>query len=448
MPRRKVPGRTGDELRKDSVTALPVPPELVREELERVLGSPVFAQSQRLSDFLRFVVEQFLKGETEQLKEYVLGVTVFERGDSYDPRTDPIVRVEAGRLRTKLREYYDTAGREDPVVISLPKGSYVPAAVQRTFRDRTAKKEPVVAGGRALVVTASVAILLAFLTAFLLYQNHSLRNKLDVTQRTLPAEFAPLWGPFVTPDVPTYAVVGSPFFFAVPDHRLFVRAYDIHGADGLENDPVFRQLRSDFGLSGPPRYDYVQTGDCLALQKLTDFLVKAGGAVTALSSYKTRWDSIQNGNIILLGAPRMNHLLRYFPRKQDFEWESETDLRNRNPQPGEQEVYTGMTPEGFPFSTPERQQHFYDYAVVGSFPGLRPNREILVISAHGGPAVSEAMEYLTGSATMKSLMKHLNLSQPSPEGQYLQILLRVYVDRGIPVRTEYVTHHVTGSPPR
>ena len=96
----------------------------VRHQLDRLLASSGFANAGRMSRFLKFVVEKTLAGEGERLKEYVIGIEVFDRDASYDPRLDSIVRVEAARLRTKLAEYYAGEGRGDPVVLSLPKGGY------------------------------------------------------------------------------------------------------------------------------------------------------------------------------------------------------------------------------------------------------------------------------------------------------------------------------------
>jgi TolB-like protein len=96
----------------------------VRRQLDRLLASAVFANAGRMSRFLKFVVEKTLAGEGDRLKEYVIGVEVFDRDASYDPRLDSIVRVEAARLRAKLAEYYAGQGRGDAVVLSLPKGGY------------------------------------------------------------------------------------------------------------------------------------------------------------------------------------------------------------------------------------------------------------------------------------------------------------------------------------
>jgi len=99
-------------------------PDTVRTELDRILASESFHGSPPLRRFLRYTVEHSLHGEADQLKEYRLGVEVFGRRPSYEPQRDPIVRLEARRLRAKLREYYEDEGRQDPVRISVPKGGY------------------------------------------------------------------------------------------------------------------------------------------------------------------------------------------------------------------------------------------------------------------------------------------------------------------------------------
>jgi adenylate cyclase len=93
-------------------------------QLEKILTSEAFARADRMSRFLRFVVQETLKGRGAQLKEYSIGIEVFDRESSYDPRTDPVVRGEARRLRAKLMEYYEREGKDDLVRIHLPKGSY------------------------------------------------------------------------------------------------------------------------------------------------------------------------------------------------------------------------------------------------------------------------------------------------------------------------------------
>ena len=105
--------------------------ESVRTQLGKILSSSTFVRSERLARFLSFTIEETLEGRGDQLKEFVIGVEVFDKTEKYDPRMDPIVRVEARRLREKLRKYYETEGRQDPLHIDFPTGSYAPVVQTR-----------------------------------------------------------------------------------------------------------------------------------------------------------------------------------------------------------------------------------------------------------------------------------------------------------------------------
>jgi Tol biopolymer transport system component len=109
----------------------------VAEQLERVLQSVVFRTASRSSKLLRFLVEETVNGRADRLKDYTLGAEALGRGDNFDPRTDPIARVEASRLRSRLELYYATEGASDPVVITLPKGGYIPRFDLRSPSEQT-----------------------------------------------------------------------------------------------------------------------------------------------------------------------------------------------------------------------------------------------------------------------------------------------------------------------
>jgi hypothetical protein len=106
----------------------------VLAQLERILASPVFVDAQRATSFLRFIVERTLDGATREIKESVIAIEALGRSSSFDSKTDPIVRVEAARLRDRLREYYDRHALSDDVFISVPKGAYVPQFAEREVR--------------------------------------------------------------------------------------------------------------------------------------------------------------------------------------------------------------------------------------------------------------------------------------------------------------------------
>ena len=106
----------------------------IREQLVRILNSGPFHQSQRRQRFLEYLVNETLAGRGERLKGYNLALEVFDRPETFDPTVEPLVRIEAARLREKLHEYYWADGRNDPIHIDLPKGSYTP---QIEFRQPT-----------------------------------------------------------------------------------------------------------------------------------------------------------------------------------------------------------------------------------------------------------------------------------------------------------------------
>ena len=107
------------------------PQDAVRAEVERIAASSYFAGSERLGRFLRYIVEEALAGRGGKIKEYAVGLEVYGRKPDFDPKADAIVRVEAGRLRAKLEQYYAHGGRENPVRIDVPKGSYAPVFAWR-----------------------------------------------------------------------------------------------------------------------------------------------------------------------------------------------------------------------------------------------------------------------------------------------------------------------------
>jgi len=134
-----------DEMSRYEKVALPQDLSLdaIQREVERILASEKFARSKRLSALLRFTVAQTLEGNAHKLKEYVIGTAAFKKPESYDTRSDSLVRVLASRLRVALKEYYSDGGSEDPLVIEFPKGKYVPKFQRRErIQSEAEKKTP------------------------------------------------------------------------------------------------------------------------------------------------------------------------------------------------------------------------------------------------------------------------------------------------------------------
>jgi serine/threonine-protein kinase len=147
----------------------------VRQHLERILGSATFRSVDRLKRFLSFIVTEAAEGRADQLKEYVIGVQVFGKESSFDPRADPIVRVQARRLRARLDRYYREEGGADSLVIELPKGGYAPV-----FKPR----DPSISGRRSIGAAFASQNTIAILP----FADHSAGGELDHFCRGLRQE--------------------------------------------------------------------------------------------------------------------------------------------------------------------------------------------------------------------------------------------------------------------
>ena len=412
--------------------------ESVRAQLEKILVGQPFSHSERLCRFLRFTVEEAIQGRAARLKEYQIGVDVFDKKGEYDPRIDPIVRVEAGRLRSKLEEYYRGEGRDDPVLIKLKKGSYAPVFERAEAAGAGAPGMGVEAWLRAPENSKTLALLAASLVAllvlggaiFLFVENLGLRRQVrEQKLRPVAPEFSLIWGRFLAPGANNLVIFGSPVFFASDRESLFLRWQGLSEMADYASDPLFQKMQQRFGPLSVPRHDYASMGDALALQRLTAFLARAGVPLAAVPANLANWEALQDSNVIFLGAPRMIPLLARLPVQQDFEWDASHNVVNRKPQAGEQAAYATAS-------------HYDEvsYAVVARFPGLEADRQMLLITAHSTPGIVAAVDHLTQPERVKALAQKLG-SGATAEPRDYQVLIRVLVDKGSRVKSEYVTHH-------
>jgi serine/threonine-protein kinase len=159
----------------------------IREHLETVLASPILASSPRRAQLLRYLCTRALDGQGEQVNEYAIGIDVFEKPSSFDPRIDSIVRTEMGRLRQRLKDYYASDAPSSPVRIELPLRSYIPAFTFSSVEEPFAASLPVVHGSAPSRRWTALALLIVAvaLGAGLLVWRTRARNANAVSQTTL-----------------------------------------------------------------------------------------------------------------------------------------------------------------------------------------------------------------------------------------------------------------------
>ncbi|MBW8637697.1 adenylate cyclase [Hoeflea sp. WL0058] len=230
----------------------------IRDAVERIVGSADFTGTERAAGFLRYIVEETLEGRADRIKAFTVAVDVFGRDETFDARNDPAVRIEAARLRRALERYYLTSGSNDPVVIGIPKGGYVPTF---SFGHDNAPADPPVANGnfagfssRYVIGGMAAAVLLLIATALVYVFAPSRTTSDDVFgPKILVLPFADLG------DSDTSVLYAA----AITDELIGALAHfkeiSVFGgqtsraADGLDMDKLRSKLGVDYVLEGSAR---------------------------------------------------------------------------------------------------------------------------------------------------------------------------------------------------
>ncbi len=385
-------------------------------QLDKVLQARLLQGAENLRAFLRFVGERAIHHPEGQLKEYLIATEVFQRRSDYDPRIDSVVRVQAGRLRSKLLEYYATEGKEDHVLIDLPKGQYLPVFSYARIRS----EEPLHSSGKQTEA-----------------RDH---NATDFQRQTV----LPLWNEMLNATDPLLVVFSTTIFHGTyASMKLFNSLDLIEGQHDIHASP-----QGIIGQNQLPVIDhYTGIGEVMGVFVLGDFLAKMHHPFRVKRSLLLTWDDVKVDNLVVLGSPAENLFLLDLPQEQDFmfRWVKDSNdqyvnaIVNTTPQPGEQELYLAKHYGSSP------SQVFEDYAVVSLLQGLNEKHRIMILAGINTFGTQAAAEYVTQPEYIKDLITHLNIS-PAGEAPklplYFQILLKVKVNGGVPIHISYVTHHV------
>jgi eukaryotic-like serine/threonine-protein kinase len=282
-----------------------VPVQTVQKHLEEILASASFASSERLRRLLRYLVEKTLSKEATGLKEYAIGLDVFDRGIDYNPQVDSTVRVHVGKLRDKLREYYLTDGRDSEIRIDLQKGSYVPTFLPgKTREEKSPRKAFDVGRQYALPIAAIVILILIGVIVVLLARP----GKIAVPRsRTIRFTIA---GPdtaaaFPLIEMPAVSQDGRRVVFttvsADGQRRLAVRAFDT-----LETKQLVGTENGYAPFWSPDSHDL----GCFAAGKLKRIAI-SGGPAQELSDAELGWGGSWNkDNVILFASGRQSAKIR------------------------------------------------------------------------------------------------------------------------------------------
>jgi hypothetical protein len=399
------------------------------QQIERLTKSHSLHGSESLCRLLRYLAEHSLDHPGIALKEYQIATEVLGRPTGFDPQSDSTVRVQAGRLRVKLSEYYAHEGIDDPIFVEIPKGSYAltfqgrsPRAGAQTAgplaiesKPQEIETVPSVQPWRMAVVVLSMLLAAAVLTSAILLQRT--RTQGAVSQPA-PLAYQLFWNRFVNSPQQPWVIFSNGSFVGRPETgmRYFNPASDTRA----------------FILD-----HYTGVGEVLAIHQLDHLFYLFNRQLRVKRGALFSLDDAKNNDLIFVGSPSENLTLADVSSMREFVFKrlnsgprkGDLAVLNVHPEPGEPALF---------LATPANQPTTEDYAVVSLLPGLDPSRSILILAGNSTFGTQAAVEYVCREDSIKELLRRLKVSKDSDLKPF-EALLHVKIAHGVPVVTDLVS---------
>ena len=397
------------------------------QQIDKLIKSHSLHTSESLCKLLRYLAEHSLDHPGTALKEYQIATEVLGRPVGFDPQSDSTVRVQAGRLRVKLAEYYANEGVDDAIIVEIPKGSYALTFHLRPTKARAqpatlvleseARKQdvPPSTRGWAIAVLVLSVLLAATISTTAILLSQRIRT---ATSQPIPAAYQTLWNRFLTGPEPPWVIFSNGSFVGRPETgmRYFNPASDTRA----------------FILD-----HYTGVGEVLAIHQLDRVFALLNRPIGVKRGALFSLDDAKNNDLIFVGSPSENLTLLDIPGTQEFIFQrldsgprkGDLGVLNVHPLPGEPKMF---------LATPANQPTTEDYAVVSLLPGLDPSRSILILAGNSTFGTQAAVEYVCREDSVKELLQRLKVTKAG-ELKPFEALLHVKIAHGVPVMTDLVS---------
>jgi len=413
--------------------------------VQRIISSPPFQKGTRLRDLLQYVTEQTIRGHAHELTEQHIGNALFHKPSDYSPLEDSSVRVHARQLRLKLHEYFNEDGRDESLILEIPKGAYAPAfrRVPKTIppppADLAPKVIPVESWRGQAMVPWAICAALAVLCVVLAY-------------RTAPS------GGLASTAVAA-AAEPWPFsqLFDARHQTIIVVADSNYGMSRIlasQSGSLEQYLRRDFlhsasasaGKDGPADSrlsEYISNSTLTSFADVADVvsLYKMAGPLQSQVSVRyprdLRMRDLDHNNYIFIGSPASNPWVALLQDKLNFR-ESESVVGksvkvfvNKNPLPGEQPEYEGLRWTG---------TQGEDYATISMLPNATHDGSVLALQGLQQEGTEAAGRFLADEENRRQLMSALGISAAHGASQniWFEALIRSRTVSGAPNSTTLV----------
>lgn len=401
------------------------------QQIDNIIKSHSLRGSESLCKLLQYLAKQSLDRPDAPLKEYQIATEVYGRPADFDPHTDSTIRVQAGRLRLKLAEYYATEGAADPFVVKIPKGSY-----HLTFDVRSVVAMPVDPGARPESVPSreirvparwriAVTLLLAGLLVSLVALGSVLwSHRVDSAAMAKPVAakatgpLAVFWRPFISGGEEPWVIFSNAAFVGRPETGM--RYYD-----SLQDSKV-------------AVYDhYTGVGEVLAIHALDEALGTLGQKIRVKRGSLFSLDDAKKTNLIFVGSPSENLSLLDIPNMQEFVFQrvasgprqGDLSIVNKHPKPGEASAY---------LASPSGASLTEDYSVIGLVPGMGSGRYVMILAGTTTFGTQGGVEFACRPDTVEKLLHEIRGSGTEPIRPF-EALVRVKIARGVPVAADLVS---------
>ncbi len=399
-------------------------------QVDKLAGSTVLHNAESLCKLLRYLARQAIDHPGEPVKEYQIATEVFGRPPDFDPQLDSTIRVQVGRLRTKLAEYYNTAeGEDDPIILELPKKSY-----HLEFRHRSGKSR--VSGfsspeypsskvaqqapferWRIVALILAVALAASVFTIVWLVAAHNAASAPPPAADSAPQVFRVFWKPFLSDSEQPWVIFSNAAFAGRPE-------------TGLRYYSPARDAKSRIFD------DYTGVGEVLAVHNLDhisemfhrQLRVKRGSLFTL--------DDAQGNNLIFVGSPAENLTLTEIPGTQDFVFRRLTS----GPRKGDLAI-VNVHPEAnepkIVLASPSNSPLTEDYGVIALLPGFSAGHWTMILAGTTTFGTQGTVEYVCRESSVQQLLLHLLLSN-NGEAKPFEALIHVKIEKGVPVGEDLI----------
>lgn len=397
-----------------------------REQIDRILSSHSLHGSESLCKLLRYLADHSLGHPGAAPKEYQIATEVFGRPNDFDPHVDSTVRVQAGRLRGKLAEYYALQGADDQILVDFPRGTYALAFHERpggAGRNHGATHESSTAAAQTpRKWLAAVILLSAALSAVVAVATDRFLNRRTAEARLgdstgVPTVLRVFWKGFLTGPQEPWVIFSNADFVGRPDSGM--RYYN------STRDGQLHTLDH-----------YTGVGEVLAVHALDSVFGKLQQQIRVKRGSLFSLDDAKNNDLILIGSPSENLTLLVIPSTRDFVFKriasgprtGQVAIVNLHPEAGEAKSY---------LATPGDETLADDYSVIALVRGLNPARSELILAGTTTIGTQAAVEYVCQPNYLEQLLLRLAVSN-SGELKPFEAVIHVKVTRGVPVGSQLV----------